>query len=569
MKCSTSACRSMSAIRLIFCSSVLMCMTQLTHAAFTDNITIGNAKALSLGHAVTADPPDIDSMHYNPAGLVRLKDRRRFIKGIAGLFATEMELGEYGEYQTNLLNKASAPYRDEEGNLSKEGEAYLYDEALNSKSEAEGPTVMLPGGMVDLPAAIGLLGGASYNPPGSKVTFATSVYSPMMNGFHRADDDPGRFAQQRVAFTVITYFSPSVAIEMTEELSVGFSVNFNYAGMGMQLPAREPHVAILFLGSPFIQDNLCPDGDPAVASLDLCNELPPYTEYAEIRFEVDNPLVLGFNFGMLWEPLPWMTLGLSYNSELDVTMKGEFEFPINEPFKTFLYDLQNSKFWNNLVTAASGLSIQLPTADEVKNDPSGPMEVSYTLPQRINAGISLQITPNLKYNLDYRWTEWSAFSNIDLNFGVDVPILMWGSLADEVGTGGINGISPNSVAYQLGLKDVGYWGMGAEYRYNDRMVLRAGFEQRPSAVPKNAPNAFIPINDGNLYSLGVGYDIDADSHIDFGMGYFSSETYHPPCSAQLGNSCDPNNVVFNPYAGQEIKTRVEFLIFEFNYQQRF
>ena len=101
------------------------------------------------------------------------------------------------------------------------------------------------------------------------------------------------------------------------------------------------------------------------------------------------------------------------------------------------------------------------------------------------------------------------------------------------------------------------------------MVLRAGFEQRPSAVPKNAPNAFIPINDGNLYSLGVGYDIDADSHIDFGMGYFSSETYHPPCSAQLGNSCNPNNVVFNPYAGQEIKTRVEFLIFEFNYQQRF
>ena len=38
-------------------------------AALVENLTMGNAKALALGNAVTADPPGVDAIHFNPAGL--------------------------------------------------------------------------------------------------------------------------------------------------------------------------------------------------------------------------------------------------------------------------------------------------------------------------------------------------------------------------------------------------------------------------------------------------------------------------------------------------------------------
>ena len=64
-------------------------------AVLTDSLTIGNAKAISLGHAVTADPPGIDSIHFNPAGLVKLKGRQSHLKVVAGTFSIDMEFGDY------------------------------------------------------------------------------------------------------------------------------------------------------------------------------------------------------------------------------------------------------------------------------------------------------------------------------------------------------------------------------------------------------------------------------------------------------------------------------------------
>lgn len=548
----------------------LICLPQLTHASFTDSLTIGSAKALALGHAVTADPPNIDSVHFNPAGLTRLKGRQMHLKAVVGIFSTHYDLGEYGDYQKGLLEKYGAAWTDENGNLTPEGQDYLYDEAHLTTSEVEGPTVMLPGGMVDLPFAGGVMGGASYTPEGSPFSFATNVYAPMMNGVHRADDDPGRFFQKRGAFTLITYFSPSVAYQVSEDLSIGLSVNFNYAGMGIDLPAREPHEAIFFYGSPFIRDNFCDEnGDALHPDLELCGIVRPYDVYTDLRFEVDQALTLGYNLGLLWNPKPWITLGLSYNSSIKADMEGTYDFPIRPDFKKVLLDFMNGNAWPAVVAAAGAFGYTLPTAEATANQGSGIMKVSYEVPQRVNAGISLQITPNWKYNVDVRWTEWSVFSKLDFKFDKDIPLLMLGSLGDEIGTGGRNGIGFDSVNYQLGLQDVTYWGMGTEYQYSDRLALRAGFEKRPSAVPRENPNAFIPINDGNLYSLGFAYGLEDDNNVDVAVGYMVSKTHYPPCSATLGNGCNPNEIVFGPYQGQDIKSKVEFFLFELTYSRHF
>lgn len=284
---------------LLFC----FCLSESAQASFTDNMAIGNAKALSLGHAVTADPPDIDSIHFNPAGLSRLERRRVYIKGVYGSFSNEMDIGDYAEVTKNLYESYRQQYEvytpDENGNLPynrSPWEEYIHNDTINTHSKTEGgPTIMLPGGMVDLPIGAGGSGGASYPPPVSAFTFGTNVYTPVISGFHRSDSDPRRFAQQRAAFTLLTYFSPTVAYEFSDELSVGASVNFSYAGMGLEIPIREPHIGILFLGSPFMQTNFCnPDGTPQESNpitgtrLDVCTEVPPYSQYATLKFEVDN-----------------------------------------------------------------------------------------------------------------------------------------------------------------------------------------------------------------------------------------------------------------------------------------
>ena len=44
-------------------------------AQLAQNLTI-HPKALALGNAVTADPPGVMAIHYNPAGLTRLDGRQ-------------------------------------------------------------------------------------------------------------------------------------------------------------------------------------------------------------------------------------------------------------------------------------------------------------------------------------------------------------------------------------------------------------------------------------------------------------------------------------------------------------
>ncbi|RLP53354.1 MAG: hypothetical protein D6160_16265 [Ketobacter sp.] len=544
-----------------------------TYAAFTDSLTVGNAKALGLGHAVTADPPGIDSIHFNPAGLTRLKGRQMHIKGVYGLFETNYDLGGYGEYQQGLIDELlEYQYPGSNGVIPPEAEAYFYDEALNSKSSVEGPTVMLPGGMIDIPFAGGVMGGASYSPPGSNMTFATNVYAPMMSGYNRAEDDPGRFFQERGAFTLLTYFSPSVGIEISDELQVGFALNFSYAGMGLELPAREPHLLLWQYGHPWFQDNFCnDDGTPTgTPDLNLCHIVSPYISYGDLRIEADQALVMSYNFGLLWSPEPWITFGLSYNSAVKNDLDGDWEFPIDPFFNQVLLDNMNGSLWPSFQALTGALGLPLPGVAETEaQGKGGKVNVQYELPQHASAGISIQITPKWKYNFDVKWTEWSVFSDIQINFDRDIAFLMLGSIADKLLYRGQNGIEPNGVRYQLNLQDVTYWGMGTEYQYNDKLAFRLGYENRPSAVPSETPNAFIPINDGILYSVGIAYEFESENTLDFSIGYMNSKSHYPPCSADLGNGCNPNNVAYGPYQGQDLRSEVSFLLFEVLYSRYF
>ena len=74
---------------------LLLAFADTALAVVADSLTIGNAKALSLGNAVTADPPGIDAIHFNPAGLAQIKGRKYQLKVVAADFSVQMEIGDY------------------------------------------------------------------------------------------------------------------------------------------------------------------------------------------------------------------------------------------------------------------------------------------------------------------------------------------------------------------------------------------------------------------------------------------------------------------------------------------
>lgn len=236
-------------------------------AAVVENITLGNAKALALGNAVTADPPGIDAIHFNPAGLTRLSGRQTQLKLLLAGLNFKVEFGGHDPLTQSVL--------DDFGYV---------DEVANSTSETSTIGLKLPftDGVQEwpLPFLVAPLGGASYRPPGSDVTFATAVYTPMAAGYIRDIDDPGRFMGEELSLAKITYFSPSLGVKLNKAWSVGASLG------------------------------LCPDEADLQPFIDLCGDhIGPYTRAARLEFDAEDNLVWNLNIGALWEPTAWFSWG--------------------------------------------------------------------------------------------------------------------------------------------------------------------------------------------------------------------------------------------------------------------
>ncbi len=93
--------------------------------------------------------------------------------------------------------------------------------------------------MVDLGAGYPLVAptaGIAYKPPGSKVTYATAVYAPLVAGFGAENGNPGNYMGQQVAVERITYLSPSFGYQVNDHLSIGASVGMSYNALCIKKP---------------------------------------------------------------------------------------------------------------------------------------------------------------------------------------------------------------------------------------------------------------------------------------------------------------------------------------------
>lgn len=532
-----------------------------SHARLGQNLSV-DIKTLSLGNAVTADPPGVNSIHFNPAGLTRIDGLQTDVQGIIAHFDVGREWSAPEGYGVFGYSDDPLVCNDAPSNPS----SLCTDYKGTVQGDVEYPTLYVPvlKKMVDLGKGMPVAAptfGVAYRPPGSKVTYATAMYAPMIAGFGAEDGNPGNYMGQQVAIERITYLSPSAAYKVNDELSIGASIGMSYQAMGLKTDMRAPNdlVGVLRL----IDEDVCApfkENGNIVTDLllfGMCNaqqSLGPFDNLATLDLSLEQSLAPSFNLGILWEPTDEFGFGMVYQSESKMQMKGKFHITNGEGAQELTRAL-NSSVTGQILSAILGFPGSVPQNE------SGLVTMDLTYPQHFQAGIKYKIMPDLQVNFDVSWTDYKAWEEFKMEFDRSLAVLKIAKLLS-------NNITENSVSFPLEFESSWRWGVGIQYDATDRLQLRLGYEPRSSAIPDGKRNTMVPLNNAQLFGMGLTYKFDPDTEIDLTYAHLRSRDQIPANTSDLANQTGVGNIMYNPYAGLNISTNTKVNILGMVYRTR-
>jgi len=247
-------------------------------------------------------------------------------------------------------------------------------------------------------------------------------------------------------------------------------------------------------------------------------------------------------------PTSWQTFGLTYRSESEAILKGNYTLEYSNEFNQFSRSIKSSGIGGLL-----GLSLKGDAKEE------GDVKASYPIPQYLSIGSSTQLTPTIKINIDAKWTDYKALNEISFEFSEATD---FSSIANLIQP---QYATESSLTLPRNYQSVWGWSAGIEYQLSTNTVLRSGYEFRPSAAPDQQLDLLLPLGDAKLYSFGFGYQLDAHTQIEFGAGYIVSEYKIPPCASNIVNSCSPAALIYNPYPAVGLQNTTKAYIFSFGY----
>lgn len=541
------------------CRALLPCLLApgVAQAQLAQNIFIGNPRALALGNAVTADPPGTDAIHFNPAGLALLEGRQYELKGILVDFSLEAQFtpGDKLQYAFDTY-----------------GDLGLADPMVaNRTSEVSGAVVMLPFmGMTEIPVLAAPLGNFTLHNDNRDITFGTGMFAPIMLGIQRDEDDPGIYASREVGITRLTYFAPSVGLRLSDTLSVGAGVHFSYFGIGLNMDMRLPNMVLG--GFDTLQQANCAAVDNLVENI-LCGDgdgdgipdgrLNPFASVANIDTELESYVSSTYTLGLLWQVWPWLSLGATYMSGSRDRLEGDVHIQYSDDVRGFVNSLAQNPDIGFLVRAVG-------VPGQISRDVTGAsVEVEY--PQHLALGASIKVTPDFKTNIDVKWTDTAVWDIWEIKFEEPVEFLgVLGAIVEGLDRGTTGGhIGSDGLFLPRGYESVWSWALGIEYQYNDRLVLRSGYEPRGSSVPLDKADLILPIGETFLYSVGFGYHWSKDTVIDGALGYVTSEQDVPADGSTNSTSTAVDNFIYNPYAGYHMQTELSVVVGELSIRSTF
>lgn len=547
--------------RHLLVSLLLAGLPGLVQAQLLNNVSIGNPKGLALGNAVTADPPGVDAIHFNPAGLTRISGRQMNLKLLAAHVALESRFGDpqkptQGEkqayYAVNEACQTDYPITTPESAASAYDQCWGIDPVAGATARSGDPVVMIPlVGMQEVPLLAFPMGGMAFASPDSAWVAGSAVYVPEGIGFTRDEDGAGAYQGQQVALTRLTYFSPTLALQLTDTLSAGIGLNLSYQGMYVQTQFRAPTLTLGYLRD---LNNIAGSPLPPI-------NFGPYDSAGTLTMEVEDLFSVGFNFGLLWEATDWLSLGFVYHSESLSDLSGDFRMENSDLFLETVSGLKENPLVSGLVLALSGGHLNAQAVE------SGHVEMEYCTPANLAFGASVQMTPALKFNVDLKWSDYSRWDDLEFYFDQDVDFLSFGTAISAAA--GYKVTTSDMMAITRRYQDTWSWAFGVEYRLNANWVARAGYEPRSSAIPEDRTDLIFPITDADLYAVGLGWQFDRSTQLDAAVGYLHSAASTPACQSENANSCLEGNVVYNPYYATDFSNEVNAWLLAVSMDRKF
>jgi len=498
-------------------------------AALTDNLAVSPV-AMSMGNAVTADPPGLDSIHFNPAGLAKITSNTRSDTIFGAALRVTADFHQPAGFDVG---------------------GFTEDPLAGTHSNHNKQAIFIPiAGVASprIPIALAAGLGLSWHTEGSPWTFATATYVPQAVGIDRTKnpDDPARFDGKKVVIQRLVYLSPSVGYKVNDQFSLGLAIPIAHQGFALDTEMRFPNKLLGIIGK--LQDAWCGDnGNPLdTLGFGLCGtdssgkqsgRLRPFNSVGEMRFAATSPADITFNVGGLWQPTEAIGFGAVYQSGSKTVMTGNYNFHANPMLPEFVRHMYGSLF-GPVVAAMFGFPTSIPT------DQGGNFTMVLPFPAHWQFGVKLKPVTGVQWDFDAGWSDWKKWDNLTFHFDQNVNLLDMARLFGQADS--------SKLTIPRGYRSVWSYGTGLQLDVYDGVKLRLGYEPRRSSVPANKIDLIAPMPDLRVKSIGLSYQLHDGMKLESAFSYAKGR-FNAPAGTDCNLNCDNFfNVIYNPYAGLDV-----------------
>lgn len=540
-------------LRIMLCFVICMVMAAsqflnppIAEADFQEQLAV-DTRAVSLANNVTADPPGIMSIHYNPAGLALLGDGNYISLGATlpiidktVRVTKDPNFEGFRDLKGNLIEDPLWGTRNGPNRLS--GNSWSGTEGSNTSGRMNIPFLDTTEHFLGAPSF-----GFSHRNPGSKWTFAYGAYAPFGVGQNNGDkSDPARKDGQYSYWQHLIYASPSVSYQVNKTLSVGASFGLGASAIGAGIDGiRAPNAIVNVtktLGDA-TQGMENPLFDLTIPMPLFGGGLGPYDSIGDLSLELHDDFSSTFNLGVLWGPFDWLSFGISYQSAIKTHMSGRYQFTYSEQW-------QNMVEWCGKSALMQTVSMALDLPYQRAAQQAGRVTLDRDLPQIVNLGIKLKPIKRLSLLADLHWADWSCTEHDVFVFDQKIQIFQ---LAKYMGYNG----GDSALVLERHWEDTWNWGVGAEYQALDWLTLRAGYETRTSSIPDITYDGLYPLPTLDNYGAGLGIKGSGlgikmlkDIDIDLAVAYLVNKSYKITNNTSVNmNSNVLGSGIMNPYVG--------------------
>ncbi len=318
-------------------------------------------------------------------------------------------------------------------------------------------------------------------PINEKMHFGIGVNAPFGLEVTYKDDWIGRYLATNSAMKSIN-INPAVSWKANDRLSIGGGASLQYIDVK--------------LGTAIDSAATCRSAATAANSAALlaqCLTVFPLVGQAatdsEAQIEGDD-ISYGFNLGVLFEPTNRTRIGASYRSKIKHTLEGKADFTVDNSLAGVFVAAP---------TAANPAGVTLQQALQADRLSDKKVTAETNLPDSFSLSVAHSLNNKLELLADATWTGWSSFKElrvVDKASGADVAL------------------TPQE------WDDVWRLSVGGNYKYNDKLTLRAGVAYDESPIPNpTLRTPRIPGNDRTWISFGAGYKIKEHMSIDVGYAH--------------------------------------------------